>query len=88
MPAAEITIGTISGEISSAMKKSRNGMLLRASPMAASVPSTVASAVEQSPMMTLLRMASSHCGFSAMSRYQRSENPSGCSVSILSVKLK
>src|SRR5262245_36317032 len=81
-------IGTIMGEISRLMIRVRNGITDRLRPSAAAVPSTVATRVEQMPMMKLLPTAMFHSLLEKKSAYQRSEKPAGSRLSILGVKMK
>ena len=87
MPVAEMMIGVTSGEIASVESTVRAGMCGLASPSAARVPSTVASAVAARPIRMLLPKAFSQSSPSTRS-YQRSEKASGSSRNIPSVKVK
>ena len=60
MPAAVIMIGTIIGDISTAMINRLNGMWDRLRPTAASVPSDLAINVEQIAINKLLPAADPH----------------------------
>ena len=73
MPAAEMMIGTIIGEIRIAMATRRKGMYERLRPSAASVPRMVAREVAKTAIMMLFFADCSHCRLSMMSWYQRSE---------------
>ena len=68
MPAAEMISGTIIGEISMAMMTERKGMWDCDSPMAATVPSTVASRVAAGAMLIELRNATCQSGLVKKSR--------------------
>ncbi|MDT4871154.1 hypothetical protein FQZ97_1062710 [compost metagenome] len=69
------TIGTTIGEISTLMSRPLKAKLVRDSPTAASVPSTVASTVAAGATMKLLRAARAHSGDSNRWRYHCSDQP-------------
>jgi hypothetical protein len=70
-----ITTGTTIGEISTASTSPRSGKLARQRPIAAKVPSTVASDAAIEPRKRLFFSAWSQKGEVKKSSYQRSENP-------------
>ena len=70
-----MTTGTTIGEISTARTSPRNGNRARHSPMAAAVPSIVASVAAIEPRNRLFLSAGSQNGEVKKSSYQRSENP-------------
>ena len=77
MPTAVITMGTMIGEISTAMIRPLKGNCVRVKPNAATVPSRVARAAAEKPTMMLLTIERCHridIGLSPkISLYQRSE---------------
>lgn len=88
MPAAEIIMGTIIGDISTLMIVTRKGVYGRLNPHAPKVPKVVANIVEKNPMMKLFLIECSHWGLLRKSRYHRSENASGSNDSIPLVNVK
>ena len=60
----------------------------RLRPSAARVPSRVASTVAETPMRKLFLIEWIHCSLANMSRYQRSDQASGLSLSISSLNVK
>ena len=73
MPTAEMISGVTIGDSSIPMIAVRPGIAALDRPSAATVPSTVASAVAAAPMTRLLTSARSHSSSPATLRYQRSE---------------
>ncbi len=75
MPMAAMISGTTMGEISMTMTTERSGKRARHRPMAASVPSAVASSVAERPTMMLFHSAGSQKLELKNSAYQRNERP-------------
>ena len=88
MPAALMMIGTMRGEISSAVRGRRQGSAGLDRPRAASVPSTVASTVADTPMIREFSAAFCHCSPKITCSYQRREYASGSSSSMPLVNVK
>ena len=88
MPVAVIMIGTIIGDISTAIIGVRNGREGRLNPRAARVPSAVAGSVAAMAMTKLFFIAWVHCGLSSISRYQRRDHASGSKDNMPRVKVK
>ncbi len=80
--------GVTSGEINNPVSNVRPGIAGCASPSAARVPSRVVSRVAATPMVMLFTSARCHSSSPATPRYQRSDQASGSSRSIPSVKVK